>query len=285
MTATNTPNFLVIGHVTTDVINGKPIPGGAAYYSSISAARLGHSVALITRGASDRALKLLSSLVTVLNLPSQNTTTFRHQYKNGKREQWMISRSENISADHVPIDWRHCPLILLAPVADELPLSMSDMFPGALLGISPQGWLRRWDTDGYIRPRMWPNISLPPNSLVVVSKDDLLGEILPLSWASDRTHVVNTYGPLGAYIHYQDREWHVPPFPAKVTNTTGAGDIFTTAYLVRYSETMDINSAGIFASSAASLSVEKSGIDSAPNRAVIKKRIAAHCNLKVHRHF
>ena len=284
MTVTRIPDLLVIGHVTTHIIDGKPVPGGAAYYSSITAARLGYSVSLVTRGASAHALKLLTPLVTVLNLPSENTTIFHHKYKNGKREQWITSRSEDISTDHMPTDWKHCPLVLLAPVANELPMSMSKMFPNALLGVSPQGWLRSWNADGHVIPHVWPNVSLPSNSLVVVSKDDLYEEIMPWSWLSDQTHVVRTDGALGAYIHYRDHLWHIPPFPVKVTDTTGAGDIFTTAYLVRYSETRDIKASGIFASGAASLSVKKSGLDSAPDRTLIKQQLEAHDNLKVHTH-
>ncbi len=275
------PDFLVIGHVTLDMAGDAAVPGGAAFYASLAAARLGRSVALLTRGAPPAALEVLSPSVRIVNLPSETTTTFRNVYHADHRQQWLLARTGGISPGDVPPSWQRCPVVLLAPVAAELPLSMAQSFPGALIGLNPQGWLRRWDAFGRVRPRPWPGSQPPRAALIVLSHLDLPGGDLPQSWLSGNTLLVVTYGAEGAIIYHGGQRWRIPPFAARAVDPTGAGDIFTAAYLVRYSETGERESSGLFAACAASFGVENSGADCVPFRASIERRLDAHKHLRV----
>ena len=77
-------------------------------------------------------------------------------------------------------------------------------------------------------------------------------------------------------------EWHsVPAYPAREIDPTGAGDVFTSAFLIRYFETRDAPAAALFASCAASLSVEGWGVGSIPTRAEIQCRMGRFPDLKV----
>jgi sugar/nucleoside kinase (ribokinase family) len=53
---------------------------------------------------------------------------------------------------------------------------------------------------------------------------------------------------------------------------TGAGDVFAAAFLVRYRETGDPFASALFASCAASLSVEAPGLEGVPTRARVEER-------------
>ena len=59
-----------------------------------------------------------------------------------------------------------------------------------------------------------------------------------------------------------------------MVDPTGAGDIFATAFLIRYSETNDIHQAAKFANAAASFCIEKKGITGIANREKILQRVS-----------
>ena len=55
---------------------------------------------------------------------------------------------------------------------------------------------------------------------------------------------------------------------------TGAGDVFATAFLIRYFETKDISQSANFANAAASFCIEKKGIEGMASREEILDRAA-----------
>jgi sugar/nucleoside kinase (ribokinase family) len=57
-------------------------------------------------------------------------------------------------------------------------------------------------------------------------------------------------------------------------DSTGAGDVFAAAYLVRLSETRDPLTAARFANAMASLSVEGVGVEGVPQRRAVEERMA-----------
>ncbi|PYQ49196.1 MAG: hypothetical protein DMF78_18980 [Acidobacteria bacterium] len=66
----------------------------------------------------------------------------------------------------------------------------------------------------------------------------------------------------------------VPGLPRQEVDPTGAGDVFATAFLVRYQETGDPSQAAVFAACAASCVVEGLAATSLGDRAEVTKRIA-----------
>ena len=70
---------------------------------------------------------------------------------------------------------------------------------------------------------------------------------------------------------YQDGiRTQIPPRPAVEVDPTGAGDVFATAFLVRYAETSDPQVAARFANVVASMSVEAPGQAGIPLRATVE---------------
>jgi sugar/nucleoside kinase (ribokinase family) len=85
--------------------------------------------------------------------------------------------------------------------------------------------------------------------------------------------VVIKRGAAGQYIWDRDRScrWHIPAYPARVRDVTGAGDAYCGGFLAGLQETGDALEAGLRGSVSASMAVEGSGalyaLDSAPGLA------------------
>jgi len=267
------PDFLVIGHVTKDLTDKGYQPGGTLVYSGLTARNLGRRVGVITSAGPDLDLAQILKDIEVVCLSSLVTTTFRNIYEEGGRRQCVCAVAERIAAGDVPRAWREVPIVHLGPIAGEIGGEMIDLFSSSLLGVTPQGWLRRWDEQGRVFPRQWIEAGklLARVDVLVLSEEDLAGEARTLrsQLGVPRVTVV-TEGVRGATVHHQGRTLHFPARKTTIVDPTGAGDIFAAAFLVRLAETDDPYEAARFANVAASLSVERAGIASVPNRAQIE---------------
>jgi sugar/nucleoside kinase (ribokinase family) len=77
---------------------------------------------------------------------------------------------------------------------------------------------------------------------------------------------------------FVDGECHeVPPRPTDEVDPTGAGDVFTAAFLVRMEETRDPLMAARFANAVASFSVEQAGTQGIPTRDQVEEWLASGC--------
>lgn len=145
------PDLLTVGHVTRDVhADGSFSLGGTVSFASLTAARLGASAAVVTRADAQLAAQLPQLLpgIALAVRPSAETTTFDNRYHDGFRTQYLLARADTLQADDVPEAWRAAPIVLLAPLAQELDPGIFALFPrrpGALIAATPQGWLRRRD--------------------------------------------------------------------------------------------------------------------------------------------
>lgn len=267
------PDFLVIGHVAKDLTDEGYRPGGTVVYSALTARNLGRRVGVITSAGPDLDLGHILEDIEVVCLSSPVTTTFRNIYEEGGRRQYVHAVAEGIEPGDVPLAWRQVPIVHLGPIAGEIAGDMIDLFPSSLLGLTPQGWLRRWDQQGRVSPRRWTEAGklLARVDVLILSEDDLAGDARTLrsQLGVPRVTVV-TEGAQGATVHHQRERFRFPARQATAVDPTGAGDIFAAGFLVRLAETDDPHEAARFANVAASLSVERVGIASVPNRAQIE---------------
>ncbi len=87
---------------------------------------------------------------------------------------------------------------------------------------------------------------------------------------------VMTLGERGAVVATVEGTTRIPALPARVIDTTGAGDVFMAAFLLEYLKTVDLHQAGLFASATSSLLIEKSGgvsIERIPDMDQVRKRM------------
>ena len=150
------PDYLLLGHFTRDMLpDGATAPGGTSLYASLAAQRLGQRVAVVSAPA--ELPPDLPETIAVAFHHSPTPPTFENQYTPQGRRQILHAASEPITIDDIPVQWRLAPIVHLGPVLGETPEELVFTFPGALLGVTPQGWMRSWGPDlpGPVAYRPW----------------------------------------------------------------------------------------------------------------------------------
>lgn len=276
-----TPDFVVVGHVTRDIVGTQePRLGGSAAYAALTAHNLGRHVGIVTSCASDIPLDSLPPEIEIANTPAQDTTTFVNEIPPSGlgRTQYVTSKAARLDVEHVPWAWLDTQILLAAPVLDEVDPTMLGRFRKSLVGVAVQGWLRRWDNNPDVpltRHALSALAVLPPVGVLFLSREDFSENIEAFPQELGETPIgIVTEASEGARLWWQER-WHtIQPYPAREVDPTGAGDVFAAAYLVRLSETRDPLEAARFASATASLSVEGEGLSAIPSRQAVEGRLA-----------
>ncbi len=277
-------DFLAIGHITHDRTPEGFRLGGTVSYAAVTARRLGHRPGMLTR-ASGEGLQLAPGTegaevivaspdgvldgIAIRLLPSAVSTTFTNIYHGSERTQLIEAWADPIWPDELPAAWAAAPVVLLGPVAREIPPAWANVFPHALVGVTPQGWMRRWDARGHVSPAPWENMAdfLPHADVIILSREDVGGDDAFLADLSCRAKLlVVTDGWHGATVYRCGERFPIPPRPTVQVDPTGAGDVFATAFLLRMAETGDPLAAARFANIVASMSVEGIGMARIPWR-------------------
>lgn len=280
-------DFLVVGHIVQDVVPDGYTIGGTATYIAITARNLGRQPGIVTRLAPDFVLPKVLHDVQVARVASAHTTTFHNVYHDGHRQQFLLNVADPIQPEDIPSTWYVAPIVHLGPLARELDTRFAKLFPNALVGVTPQGWLRQWDdpapfdaaqcSSGWrVRMRPWKEARdiLPYVDVLVLSEEDLNGNAELMDEYIGLTRIaVITQGAQGCNVFVNGTSTHVPGFPAREVDPTGAGDVFAGAFLIRLSETNDPIEAARFANATASFSVEAPGVTGIPMRAQVEARI------------
>ena len=273
-------NFLVIGHITRDVLPaGGFAQGGTATYAAVTAQRLGVQAAILTRTAPDLPLTPDLDGIALERLPSADTTTFENRYFDGHRRQVVHTVAPLLTVADVPAAWRTTPIVLLGPIAQEVDPALASAFPGSLLGVVPQGWMRRWDAQGHVSRQDWESAAqvLAGAQALILSGEDLgYSDALLAYYRRLCPLVVLTLGARGCQVWQGDRMTAMPPRPAHEVDPTGAGDVFAAAFLIRLAATGDPLQAARFANVAASFSVEGQATHAIPSLAQVETWLTQH---------
>lgn len=271
------PDFLVIGHVTRDLQEDGYTIGGTVTFASLTARNLGQRTAVVTRASPDLSLNPLYQGIEVLRLPSPVTTTFQNLYStDGVRTQFIRAVAGQIKAEDIPPAWREAKIVLLGPLTDELEGSIVKMFPNSLIGVTPQGWMRCWDGEGRVFPKQWEGAAevLTYARVVVFSENDIeRDESVIHAYARMADILVVTHGPGGATVYHQGEVCRLSAFETMEIDPTGAGDVFTAAYLIELERSGDPYAAAHYANCVASFTVEKRGTEGIPTLEQVQRRL------------
>jgi sugar/nucleoside kinase (ribokinase family) len=77
-------------------------------------------------------------------------------------------------------------------------------------------------------------------------------------------------------LHHAGHWYEVPARPVQEVDPTGAGDVFASAFLIRFAETGDPLAAARFATVVASMSVEGAGMATIPDRRRVEDWLSRH---------
>lgn len=282
-------DILLVGHVTRDLISADPNGpyrlGGTVSFAAITALRLGRQPTIITRAAADTNLSELPASVDLRVLPSATTSTFANIYTPQGRVQYCYTPAAPIVAADIPAALRRPRAVLLGPLTNEIHPDVATIFDaGSLVAAVPQGWMRRWHADGRVYHQAWETADaiLPHLGVLVLSLEDIDYDLHRLDpFFQHISLIVVTEYRDGSTIYQrqpdgQIRETKIPPRPANEVDPTGAGDIFATAFLIRFQETGDPVQAARFANITASFGVEHVGVAGIPDREQVLAYMAAH---------
>jgi len=234
-------DYLLIGHVTQDVIPGGFAIGGTVSYASLTAKAFGKRVGIVTSCTADLALPELDG-ISILRKKSLVNSTFENIYTPQGRIQYVRAVAEKICVADIPAAWRKAPIVHLGPVAAELEPELAQAFPTSLLGITPQGWLRAWDEKGLVSFTDWPDALqvLRHAGIVILSLEDVRGsEDVIQEYASEVPVFIVTEGERGARIYWNGDVRYIRPPKEVEADSVGAGDIFAASFFIRYNDTRD----------------------------------------------
>jgi hypothetical protein len=260
-------DYLVIGHLTIDLTPAGPVLGGTAAYAALTAQALGCSVGIVTSWGAELPLGPLRA-IPVVSYPSDRSTTFENRQTPQGRVQVIHHVAPQLDYYQVPEPWRKAPIVHLGPVANEVEPSLVRRFPSALIGLTPQGWLRAWDGDGRVSPAEWPESSftLLQAGAAVISVEDVGGDEERIEELASQSRVlVVTEAEQGARVYWHGDVRRIRAPQVEQVDPTGSGDIFAAAFFTRLYQTRDPWESARFANQLAALSVTRPGLSGVPS--------------------
>lgn len=274
------PDFLVIGHVTKDLVGaGQFRLGGTATFAAITVRNLGLYSAIVTSAEADVASSPLLAGIAIARRPSPATSTFENIYYDGRRRQYIRAVAEPIRPIDIPPDWRTVPAVHIGPLAQEIEPEILDLFPSALIAVTPQGWMRQWDRDGLVHQVPWATAEavLRRAQVLVYSEEDVNRDVEQIhAYGRLAQIMVVTQSRRGCTVYVRGQHpRHFPAFPAVEVDPTGAGDVFAAAFLIRLQQTGDPYDSARFANCVASFAVEAPGSTGLPTLEQVDRRMAA----------
>ena len=266
-------DYLVIGHVAHDLTPQGPRLGGTVAYSALTARMLGLRVGIVTASGPETSLEALKDIPVVV-LDSPQSTTFENIYTEHGRVQYLRAQATRLDLNQVPELWQHTPIIHLGPLANEMDAVLPESFSPALLGLTPQGWMRQWDAENRVSSRIWTEAepALTKADAVVISREDVNGNDEHIEQMAHQTRLLAvTENAAGCVLYWNgDRRRFRAPSVSEV-DPTGAGDIFAAAFFVRLFKTRDPWEAARFATLLASHSVTRTGLEGIPTAQEIEE--------------
>ena len=262
------PDFVVVGHLCSDLVAERKILGGSASYASLMARALRRRVGVVTAVADDFPFRNAFRGISIRNIRSPSTTTFRNFYRNDAREQFVNGVAASIHASHIPERWTNAEIAYICPIANEVMPDALERFRGSIIGVGAQGWLRKWDESGQVKKRRWVDAEslVSRVDVVIFSELDMDG---PYDFARDIANiapiVIVTQSDRGAELFTGNERIHVPAFKIHEIDPTGAGDVFAAAFLAKYGDCGNPVEAAEFACCAASFICEKEGTEGIPS--------------------
>ena len=263
---------LMVGHVTIDRFDdGREALGGAALYGGLLYARAGLETAVITAGDPDELadrMGVLADELDVLVHPAPSLTTFGLSGSGAGRVLRVLER-----APDVPVVDVEAGIVHLGPVAAEIGPEWSHQ--DGLVGLTPQGLIRRWGEDGFIHLYRRPGLEeFRVGAVVMDEQEATCAPVLADSWRNGAV-VAITRGDGPASVRRGDEHLEAPALEVRAVDDTGAGDVFAAALLVALSEDSTLPDAVRFAHAAAGLHVEGLGPGTVPTRAAVEARLGS----------
>lgn len=264
---------LTIDEIVSDSGLNRIVPGGSAFYASVTASIFGAGAGIVSSIGPDYPQDSLAWMakkkVNLKGIQTGNSasTRFRLMYKQGNRKVRLLNRGPIIS-DEVQIGNQD--IIHLGPVYHEIDLELAAMARRKcrFLSLDAQGLIRTAGRFGRIRlsnKNLDDYVGLcdavkasREEAKVLTSTIDPIRMALGLLGKGPKFALV-TLGSKGVVVGSKEGILKVPAYPETQFDSTGAGDVMLAGWLVAFWRTQDIAWASAVGSAFASLIVRHSG--------------------------
>ena len=274
----------MIGPVTWDQIDGKRRAGGAVCFAARTAEAFGTPIQIVALAGPDADLDALAEQDVVI-VEVASTLVMDHVVDAADRSiRVPITSQRRIEPADVPASWGGCSDLVLAPLLpDELDApAIVEAIEPERLWVLAQGMQRVRTEDGAItfldRPAEVLDELAGPATSVFLSDDETDAwkpEALE-HLAAGCARVIVTSGGAGAIVLLPDQTREIAAVRADPVDTTGAGDVFATAFILALDGAApDEAAAGRLAAGFAAAAIERVGPVPLPSRAEIEARLDA----------
>jgi len=286
--------LVTLGHVTLDRIKmGEQrktswVPGGPAVHTSLTATSLRARPHIVSKVGTDfgqrrvRWLRQKGVDTKFLSVVTAPTTKFEITYRNDRRTLRLLGTCDTLET--LDPEWGiRIQCLHIAPVIGEIPETVAGWFAdrSTFVSLDPQGYLRRVGRDKLVLEKWWLDRSLLRKIDILKATSD---ELRLMMGASDSHAMkrlrrmgpsicVHTKGCEGLDLLIPSGFFHIPAYrPEKVVDPTGAGDVFTAAFLLDFSRSGDAIWSACLGTAAASLKIEHMGPGSIREPSKISER-------------
>ncbi len=290
-------DLLVVGHFAIDYVvrDGDALPpslGGTVTFSSLAAARLGAKVGIVSKVGPDfrdeYILVFARNGIDISDIKKVKTPTTKYslKYTGEERSLALLSKCDPITPRDIKGSRDKATAIHLGPIAREIsPQTINEVArweKTVLLDL--QGVIRKFDKNGNVSVESNPLLQEMVKNVTIVKASLKEGEVVTKVSGFEKVASslldmgckisIVTLGARGSYISTCDGESLLIPAikPRKVTDYTGAGDVYAGSFLVEYARTKDVRHSAIMASSAVSFKVEGHSTSGFASRKDIEER-------------
>jgi len=278
-------DYTAVGHVTIDELpDGSSRAGGTAFYAALQAARLGLRALIVTQGVAaeiERLLEPYSGELSLRVVPARHTTTLRTRGIGLERRQRLLAWAGEMPSD-LALDTA---ILHLAPVARETPWRWRGQ--AGLLGLTPQGLVRRWPAGGGEVQLAGGRVEQPQDdAIALAARCDALvlsdterascAQIIDAATAAGAAVAVTAGpGPTLLLRHSEQAQEVGVSALASTADDLGAGDVFAAAFFVMLHEGTRPETAAAFANAAAAVRMMAPGAQAIGGRDAIGERLRA----------
>lgn len=256
-------NICFVGHACLDVISEKiNQEGGSCLYGSVLAQLLTSNVSVITSVGKDFPIKKYPGIHWMVQ-ESKFTTKYKHHYDNHQRFSSLSARGNSIDLKKIPEDIQKSDVVMICPIVQEVIPDAIDFFETQWIGLTPQGWFRKFDARGEVSWTRSVHRELPRKiKLIVVSQEDISEDPAAWFWIQESAEIsVCTMGKEGYILSKNGVEKKYDPIEIiQEKNPTGCGDIFSTSLMYLLRNGFLPEDAAKYAGHAAGLSSTQDGI-------------------------
>ncbi|MBI2939136.1 MAG: hypothetical protein HYY04_01755, partial [Chloroflexi bacterium] len=122
-------DYLLVGHVARDLVEGGDRPGGTVVYAGHTARQLGCRVGIVTSAAPTEDLTQALTGLAFVCRPAAATTTFVNRSTASGRTQRLLARAAPLEPCDVPPAWHSARIVHLGPLVQEIGAPWLDAYP------------------------------------------------------------------------------------------------------------------------------------------------------------